>query len=228
MGSLRLIMDMEDDSDRPDVRGIKRDAAPTTSSTQQAQGSSSGPASQSPASHASSRDPASARRSVTTSAPLASSGSSRRRNPSSSRVPTARSPVQSPSSNVSASAARRDSVASNDSMDYTGYGSTASSSSRGGGGRPPYRGPSRPMADPSGNETPQVRLTPITKRVSRAKKGVPVHVCETCRPAKVSYYDSLRGIFEKRKECSCWLSQIFTRAEHLRYAASRGLSCAHC
>ncbi|KAK5987435.1 hypothetical protein PT974_11562 [Cladobotryum mycophilum] len=38
-----------------------------------------------------------------------------------------------------------------------------------------------------------VKLTPITGRVSRAKKGVPVHTCEVCRPAKT-----------------------FTRAEHLR------------
>lgn len=38
-----------------------------------------------------------------------------------------------------------------------------------------------------------VKLTPITGRVSRAKKGVPVHTCEMCRPPKT-----------------------FTRAEHLR------------
>lgn len=30
-----------------------------------------------------------------------------------------------------------------------------------------------------------VKLTPITGRVSRARKGVPVHTCEICRPAKV-------------------------------------------
>ncbi|KAK2593685.1 hypothetical protein QQS21_008592 [Conoideocrella luteorostrata] len=38
-----------------------------------------------------------------------------------------------------------------------------------------------------------VKLTPITGRVSRAKKGVPVHTCDICRPPKT-----------------------FTRAEHLR------------
>ncbi|KAG6033088.1 hypothetical protein E4U41_007025 [Claviceps citrina] len=38
-----------------------------------------------------------------------------------------------------------------------------------------------------------VKLTPITGRVSRAKKGVPVHTCDMCRPPKT-----------------------FTRAEHLR------------
>lgn len=30
-----------------------------------------------------------------------------------------------------------------------------------------------------------VRYTPITGRVSRAKKGVPVHICENCNPPKV-------------------------------------------
>lgn len=40
---------------------------------------------------------------------------------------------------------------------------------------------------------PGVKLTPITGRVSRAKKGVPVHTCDMCRPPKT-----------------------FTRAEHLR------------
>lgn len=32
---------------------------------------------------------------------------------------------------------------------------------------------------------PHVKLTPITKRISKAKKGVPVHVCESCDPPKV-------------------------------------------
>lgn len=35
-----------------------------------------------------------------------------------------------------------------------------------------------------GAEMP-VKLTPITGRVSRAKKGVPVHTCDLCRPPKV-------------------------------------------
>ncbi|KAK8053772.1 hypothetical protein PG996_013073 [Apiospora saccharicola] len=50
--------------------------------------------------------------------------------------------------------------------------------------------PTRPM---STQPEPPVKLTPITGRVSRAKKGVPVHVCEICKPPKT-----------------------FTRAEHLR------------
>ncbi|KAK7976088.1 hypothetical protein PG989_014551 [Apiospora arundinis] len=50
--------------------------------------------------------------------------------------------------------------------------------------------PNRPMAT---QPEPPVKLTPITGRVSRAKKGVPVHVCDICKPPKT-----------------------FTRAEHLR------------
>ncbi|KAG6193478.1 hypothetical protein E4U27_007234 [Claviceps purpurea] len=53
------------------------------------------------------------------------------------------------------------------------------------------RGPD-PHALRHGEEIP-VKLTPITRRVSRAKKGVPVHTCDMCRPPKT-----------------------FTRAEHLR------------
>lgn len=51
----------------------------------------------------------------------------------------------------------------------------------------------RPMMPGSSMGEPGVKLTPITGRVSRAKKGVPVHTCEMCRPPKT-----------------------FTRAEHLR------------
>ncbi|PHH59005.1 hypothetical protein CDD81_3950 [Ophiocordyceps australis] len=50
--------------------------------------------------------------------------------------------------------------------------------------------PTRPLVPSS--DMP-VKLTPVTKRPSRAKKGLAVHVCEICRPPKT-----------------------FTRAEHLR------------
>jgi hypothetical protein len=45
--------------------------------------------------------------------------------------------------------------------------------------------PSRPMPNASGESILPVKLTPITGRVSRAKKGVPVHTCESCKPPKV-------------------------------------------
>ena len=35
------------------------------------------------------------------------------------------------------------------------------------------------------NDAVPYKLTPVTGRVSRAKKGVPVHICEMCRPPKV-------------------------------------------
>ncbi|KAH8887725.1 hypothetical protein GQ53DRAFT_768056 [Thozetella sp. PMI_491] len=87
--------------------------------------------------------------------------------------------------------ARRWSTASNDSMEQGGYGSTASSSSMG-GSLNPSNSPMRPMPAPPVGEMP-VKLTPITGRVSRAKKGMPVHTCDICKPPKT-----------------------FTRAEHLR------------
>ncbi|KAK3331933.1 hypothetical protein B0T19DRAFT_89320 [Cercophora scortea] len=88
--------------------------------------------------------------------------------------------------------ARRRSTTSNDSMDYTGYGSAASSSSMNARLQRSNHQPMRPMPHAPAAEIP-MRLTPITGRVSRAKKGVPVHICDICRPAKT-----------------------FTRAEHLR------------
>lgn len=44
--------------------------------------------------------------------------------------------------------------------------------------------PMRPLGRPATPELP-IKLTPITGRVSRAKKGVPVHTCDLCRPPKV-------------------------------------------
>ena len=50
----------------------------------------------------------------------------------------------------------------------------------------PPNHPIRPMPpNTSGSDLP-LKLTPITRRVSRAKKGVPVHICDICRPPKVS------------------------------------------
>ncbi|KAJ3576123.1 hypothetical protein NPX13_g3802 [Xylaria arbuscula] len=52
--------------------------------------------------------------------------------------------------------------------------------------------PSYPMPTGPGEEDIPVKLTPINGRVSRAKKGVPIHICDICKPPK-----------------------SFTRAEHL-------------
>ncbi|EAQ84660.1 hypothetical protein CHGG_08674 [Chaetomium globosum CBS 148.51] len=81
---------------------------------------------------------------------------------------------------------RQRSTTSSDSMDRSRYSSAASPSSM-------PRGPQRPM--PLHPVTTQYtpKITPKTGRVSKAKKGLPVHVCDICRPPKT-----------------------FTRAEHLR------------
>ncbi|KXJ95081.1 hypothetical protein Micbo1qcDRAFT_192202 [Microdochium bolleyi] len=102
-----------------------------------------------------------------------------------SRPPTSSASTTPVLSTVSDSGdlSRRESTASTESMDPLGYGSR---------GRGTSSGSMRPMGSPTGGDT-SVRLTPITRRISRAKKGVPVHTCEICRPAKT-----------------------FTRAEHLR------------
>ncbi|KAM0234696.1 hypothetical protein ACHAP5_009935 [Fusarium lateritium] len=51
--------------------------------------------------------------------------------------------------------------------------------------------PMRPFIAGSSSAEPHVKLTPITKKISKAKKGVPVHTCNQC-------------------------SKTFSRAEHLR------------
>lgn len=98
-------------------------------------------------------------------------------------------PSGQPSSSSRPSTSHRRSSAGAEAMDFTsGYqaggsnqasmsGSPQQSSSRG----------SEPAADVP------VKYTPVTGRISRAKKGVPVHTCDICRPVKT-----------------------FTRAEHLR------------
>jgi hypothetical protein len=63
-----------------------------------------------------------------------------------------------------------------DSPYLQGYGHMASSSNV----------PMRPMLPGAPGADVPVKLTPVTRKVSRAKKGVPVHVCDQCRPPKVS------------------------------------------
>ncbi|KAL2256463.1 hypothetical protein VTK26DRAFT_1628 [Humicola hyalothermophila] len=73
-------------------------------------------------------------------------------------------------------------------MDQTAYGFGVSSSQVGGGR------PQRPMPlHPAVTQVPAPRITPKTGRISKAQKGLRVHVCSQCRPPKT-----------------------FTRAEHLR------------
>lgn len=106
--------------------------------------------------------------------------------PSSSGTGTSRTPNRATTSRRQSSS-RRQSTASNDSMDQAGYGSAASSSSRGGGVHS-SNSPLRPLSGPTPPDPP-TRYTPITGRISRAKKGVAVHTCEICIPSKVRLPD---------------------------------------
>ncbi|KAK3906739.1 hypothetical protein C8A05DRAFT_11542 [Staphylotrichum tortipilum] len=98
------------------------------------------------------------------------------------------SPSPSASTTTPRQSSRFRSTTSADSMDRPRYGPPPSSSSMGLGSL------QRPMSlhhPPTTQFTP--KTTPKTGRVSKAKKGLPVHICDTCNPPKT-----------------------FTRAEHLR------------
>ncbi|KAH7356557.1 hypothetical protein BKA65DRAFT_547948 [Rhexocercosporidium sp. MPI-PUGE-AT-0058] len=85
------------------------------------------------------------------------------------------------------SIARRRSSATGEAMDFTsGYQAGGSNQASGSGSPQQSSRGSEPAADMP------VKYTPVTGRISRAKKGVPVHTCDICRPVKT-----------------------FTRAEHL-------------
>jgi hypothetical protein len=59
-----------------------------------------------------------------------------------------------------------------------------------GGSQASTSGSPRQSSRGSEQPTPEVpvKYTPVTGRISRAKKGVPVHTCDTCRPVKVSSF----------------------------------------
>lgn len=171
MASLKFIMDMDDDPEPPQKppQTNKRDGDGATAS-------------------ALSRDHDSTRSALTSYANpqeerdrlTSASSSSTRRRGLSNRPSRSSTPAPSPSSSSTRPAlARQQSTDSIDSMDPSGYGGQGQNSSMA-----PSNVPIRPLVSGSGSETP-VRLTPITGRVSRAKKGMPVHICEICRPPKV-------------------------------------------
>ncbi|KAL7623045.1 hypothetical protein AAE478_006724 [Parahypoxylon ruwenzoriense] len=185
MTSLDFIMDMVDEEDTPQVN--KND------------GASANPGSS--RSHDPSRAATSSHEKPKDQDDRLASASTRRRGPSSrsSKSTTTASPSSSsaatataPSSARPAPVSRRSTTTSSESMDPSGYGSHAQGSSSG-RGMSPSNMPTRPMGNALGEGNVPVKLTPITGRVSRAKKGMPVHTCEICKPPKT-----------------------FTRAEHLR------------
>ncbi|KAI1380933.1 hypothetical protein F4677DRAFT_441262 [Hypoxylon crocopeplum] len=177
MTSLDFIMDMEDieTEDAPQINKNDR------GSIQPGPSRSHDPSRAATSSHEKSKD----QDDRLASAPTRRRGPSGR---SSKSTATASSP--SASSTRPAPVSRR-STTSSESMDPSGYGHVQGSSS--GGGMAPSNMPTRPMGSSQGEGSVPVKLTPITGRVSRAKKGVPVHTCDICKPPKT-----------------------FTRAEHLR------------
>ncbi|KAL3424357.1 hypothetical protein PVAG01_03638 [Phlyctema vagabunda] len=109
---------------------------------------------------------------------------------SKSSAPTSSSASAPASTSARSGSGRRRSSATSDAMDYslqTAPGGAYTYQSSSPGYSPQQSGGQEPAGDVP------VKYTPVTGRISRAKKGVPVHTCEICRPVKT-----------------------FTRAEHLR------------
>ncbi|RYO78535.1 hypothetical protein DL762_008658 [Monosporascus cannonballus] len=117
---------------------------------------------------------------------LTPTSSTRRRGPLNrpSKSSTTAPSTSSSTSPTRPSLSRQRSTDSTDSMDHTAYGGQGQGSSS--GSMPPSNAVIRPLVNASSSAEANVRLTPITGRVSRAKKGMPVHVCDLCRPSKVS------------------------------------------
>jgi hypothetical protein len=103
--------------------------------------------------------------------------------PGGSVRPSSRCGTQQQDKNASSTPATSTST---DSMDRSRYGPvsssipTSSAMASGGLQRP------LPMHPIPGHPQYQPRMTPKTGRISKAKKGLPVHMCEICRPPKVS------------------------------------------
>ncbi|KAI0179191.1 hypothetical protein GGR52DRAFT_295974 [Hypoxylon sp. FL1284] len=185
MTSLKLIMDMEEDTPPPTAtpptsrRVDKNDGGSISPGPSRSQDPEPDPSRAATSSHEKLKDRDDDR---LTTAPA-------RRRGHSSRSPK---PTPTASSSPRPAPLSRRSTASSESMDPNVYGGSIQGSSSG-RGIPPSTMPTRPMGSASAEGSVPVKLTPITGRVSRAKKGVPVHTCDICNPPKT-----------------------FTRAEHLR------------
>ena len=186
MASLAFIMDVDDDpKEAPSPpRSVKKGKDPAVSSAPGSRGQDPPSTSRPTQQPSSSGHPREKHPSPTASGSGSGSTSTGKRQRASANHPS-RSPAPAPSSSSTRPAGRRRSTTSTDSMDQGGYASSSSMGGNSGALGPPNH-PIRPMPpNTSGSELP-VKLTPITGRVSRAKKGVPVHICEICRPPKVS------------------------------------------
>ena len=167
MADLRFIMDM------PEPQSNKKDGDGATAPAQTRDQDSSR---QAPPSYANPRQDHDRL--------ISASSSSTRRRGSIHQSSNPSTPALSTSSSTRPALVRQQSTDSTDSMDPTGYGGQGLGSSS--GNMAPTDVPIRPRANAPGSDAP-VRFTPITGRVSRAKKGMPVHVCDLCIPPKVSF-----------------------------------------
>lgn len=194
MTSLEFIMDMDVDKEEPQTLN-KKDGP-----------SSSTPGTRLDRDHLASDHQHPRDRLATSSTDIHIHGATGRHN----RSPSSSSNIIAAESSTSALASplgptTRPAPARGNSSNYPPEDMYRHASSSGAGGEQP----SRPMGSPG---EVQVKLTPITGRVSRAKKGVPVHTCEICRPPKVSPFN----FHYNHSPCQLTFSQTFTRAEHLR------------
>lgn len=74
----------------------------------------------------------------------------------------------------------------------------SSSEFRGGGGLSDPAG-TLGAAGPESTLDVRVKYTPVTRRISKAKKGVPVHTCDGCDPPKASFLQRLYSLFTYRQ-----------------------------
>ena len=78
------------------------------------------------------------------------------------------------------STARRRSSGATDSMEPTGYGQSGSSAGSSNNNN------MRPSLSRGLEADQTIRYTPVTRRISKAKKGQPVHICDLCDEPRVS------------------------------------------
>ncbi|KAI0394113.1 hypothetical protein F5Y17DRAFT_274939 [Xylariaceae sp. FL0594] len=198
MSDLKFIMDMEDDGDpmddkypgQPSLSGSAlgpnpSSASPTTSTTNKSDVNHRPPTAGLTAAYTRRRGPLS-RSSRATAATWSSDTAL-----TSVERPSSPPPLSPPSGSLLVERTAAEGPQSTGLLDNVNDGSRSSLSTMAPTNRSNMS--SRPMPNAAGEGSLPVKLTPITGRVSRAKKGVPVHVCEKCIPHRT-----------------------FTRAEHLR------------
>ncbi|KAI5860225.1 hypothetical protein GGS23DRAFT_599601 [Durotheca rogersii] len=226
MTSLEFIMDMVDEEDAPRVDKNRGGSVPPGSSR----------------SHDPSRAGTSSHEKLKDQDDRLASASTRRRGPlSRSSKPTVTASSSSPSLSTTAtplapppasssstrpaSVSGRSATASSEPMDPSGYGSHAQASSSG-RGLSPSSMPSRPMGNAMGDGNIPLKLTPITGRVSRAKKGMPVHTCTECSKT-FTRAEHLRRVFPRdRSDPASALLTVRSRRHQLSHATP-GYSCTY-